>query len=509
MKSPRLFLVLLILVLCNSCAPDPTPTSTPEPTLAPTATATVTPTPLPTPLPPIEVRYYTLRFQYETRSDWTRLKLLDAPNILTFSVKEVTGQPYEAGIYQDDPATYRIELNRPPADVSKQPVTSMTIDFAISADAPLGQLKLRQEKGGWYDSKLEIFLLNGGEQISLWKGTQYSEAASLVVDLSPVNQNQPVNSAVARHDTPKMVWAIYYPWYRGDDGGWGGWKDPMYTDHPLDHYSVASRESVENQIRLAQSAGIDGFIVSFSGRGEPALSGIKRLLEVSAETGFKIALMIEGADFSGLTSGDDVAAAQRIVIVDFIRDGITWFGSHPAYMQVNGKPLLFLFGSNLTPPEIWRQIFDEVKVKGVDATYWGQGYNAANFDLFDGVFEYGAPEDADWSAQYQSIEETLTYRSLLEPDLAKKYWAASVMPGFDNTPLVTWFKGSWPLGITPREDGNYYRATLEHAVQSGADWIVITSWNEYQENTHIEPSENFGDLYLTITAEYVKRWKQP
>jgi len=283
----------------------------------------------------------------------------------------------------------------------------------------------------------------------------------------------------------------------------------MYTDHPLDHYSVASRESVENQIRLAENAGIDGFIVSFSGAGDPDSKCFEHLLDVSNETGFKIAFMVEGADFSGLTSGEEVIAAKTESIVNMIRYVLSWYGKHPGYMLVNGKPLLFLFGSNLTPQEIWKQILDELQAEGIEASYWGQGYNAANFDLFDGVFEYGAPEDADWSAQYQSIEETLTYRSLLEPDLAKKYWAASVMPGFDNTPLVTWFKGSWPLGITPREDGNYYRATLEHAVQSGADWIVITSWNEYQENTHIEPSENFGDLYLTITAEYVKRWKQP
>ena len=34
-----------------------------------------------------------------------------------------------------------------------------------------------------------------------------------------------------------------------------------------------------------------------------------------------------------------------------------------------------------------------------------------------------------------------------------------------------------------------------------------TSWNEWRENTYIEPSERYGDKYLRITREYVNKWK--
>jgi len=59
-----------------------------------------------------------------------------------------------------------------------------------------------------------------------------------------------------------------------------------------------------------------------------------------------------------------------------------------------------------------------------------------------------------------------------------------------------------------RRNGATYRATLDGAAASDPDWILITSWNEWWENTHIEPSVNFGDQYLQITREFAARWKQ-
>lgn len=42
---------------------------------------------------------------------------------------------------------------------------------------------------------------------------------------------------------------------------------------------------------------------------------------------------------------------------------------------------------------------------------------------------------------------------------------------------------------------------------SDPDWILIATWNEWWETTHIEPSQAFGDLYLGLTREYAVRWK--
>lgn len=36
-------------------------------------------------------------------------------------------------------------------------------------------------------------------------------------------------------------------------------------------------------------------------------------------------------------------------------------------------------------------------------------------------------------------------------------------------------------------------------------YVVVTSFNEFHENTHIEPSEKYGDLYLKSTKAFKEK----
>ena len=38
--------------------------------------------------------------------------------------------------------------------------------------------------------------------------------------------------------------------------------------------------------------------------------------------------------------------------------------------------------------------------------------------------------------------------------------------------------------------------------------VMISTFNEYHENTHIEPSRNHGSLYLNMTQEFVQEGKR-
>ena len=42
---------------------------------------------------------------------------------------------------------------------------------------------------------------------------------------------------------------------------------------------------------------------------------------------------------------------------------------------------------------------------------------------------------------------------------------------------------------------------------SRPDWIFIATWNEWWENTHIEPSRLYGDQYLRITWDQYRAWR--
>jgi hypothetical protein len=61
--------------------------------------------------------------------------------------------------------------------------------------------------------------------------------------------------------------------------------------------------------------------------------------------------------------------------------------------------------------------------------------------------------------------------------------------------------------VSERQNGAYYDTQWRSALQAGADWVVVTSWNEWWENTQIEPSEKYGDFYATRTKEWAVRFR--
>jgi hypothetical protein len=73
-------------------------------------------------------------------------------------------------------------------------------------------------------------------------------------------------------------------------------------------------------------------------------------------------------------------------------------------------------------------------------------------------------------------------------------WIAPAAPGFDAR-LVG------GTTVVERKDGDTLRVEMNVALQSTPDLIGLISWNEFSENSHIEPSEKFGDRYLTVLAD--------
>ena len=75
-----------------------------------------------------------------------------------------------------------------------------------------------------------------------------------------------------------------------------------------------------------------------------------------------------------------------------------------------------------------------------------------------------------------------------------KIWIAPFSPGFDAR-LVG---GS---GTVDRKDGATLITQYQTAVRSSPDLLGLISWNEFSENTYVEPSANFGDRYLTMLRQ--------
>ena len=56
-----------------------------------------------------------------------------------------------------------------------------------------------------------------------------------------------------------------------------------------------------------------------------------------------------------------------------------------------------------------------------------------------------------------------------------------------------------------RRDGATLRAEYGAAVAPRPDALGLISWNEFSENTHVEPSERYGDRYIAASSPALRR----
>jgi len=287
----------------------------------------------------------------------------------------------------------------------------------------------------------------------------------------------------------KMVWSYYYGWYQ-PLFPWMWWENPRWIDYPAGRYNSMDVEVIHKQIQQAKSVGIDGFVVLWLGIDNVGnTKQLDLLLEAAAQDDFKIIVSYEWPNNIAKTTSD-----LQYLLVNF--------ANQPAYMYVDGRPVVFFYQNfRLGPSGVWQGIFDNLDALGLHGFYISQRYSLNDLSVFDGIYEY-IPVDAfsyppDFNRQFQAYMQA-------HPG-EEKLWVASAIPGFDNTPNVTSGVDTYrfidPLG------GEYYRRSLQAALDSGAPWILITSWNEYTENTEIEPSEKLGTLRLDITRDLVLAWK--
>jgi hypothetical protein len=73
-------------------------------------------------------------------------------------------------------------------------------------------------------------------------------------------------------------------------------------------------------------------------------------------------------------------------------------------------------------------------------------------------------------------------------------WMAPVSPGFDARLIGG-------TSVVPRRDGATLRTEYDTAISSSPDLIGLISWNEFSENSHVEPSTRYGPRALDVLAD--------
>ncbi|MHB8481846.1 MAG: glycoside hydrolase family 99-like domain-containing protein, partial [Nitrospiria bacterium] len=153
---------------------------------------------------------------------------------------------------------------------------------------------------------------------------------------------------------------------------------------------------------------------------------------------------------------------------------------------------------------------DFVKIACSLRMYSARYEHKKTYGLFDGygVFsplELGSKEN--WEKIWQ--EE---YKNSIGGGMSLK--VLTVSPGYDDSHLKDPQRQNNIHRTVDRSNGETYQQMIDFALSRriSPDMVIISTFNEYHENTHIEPSIHFGDIYMKMTKEFIKKgrkkWKK-
>jgi hypothetical protein len=316
--------------------------------------------------------------------------------------------------------------------------------------------------------------------------SQFTTAGDLLRDGGPL----PAVSAVKHH----LVLAFFYPWWTLDT--WT--SNPEVYDNPVPLYSMSDPSDLQRIMTTAKGVGVDALVMSWAGKD--ANGGIddqrmRRCLAAARAAGFKMASLFETTLANPQHADGD---ADPDTVFTWLVDVIDRYATQPSYLRVDNKPVVFAYAAQRLTEIGWQSTLQRLRGTGRDVLLIGEGSNNTRLGAFDGQFYYPSNDQPGNGIETFDRAQALnvrTYHFLPEDTIGRRIWVGTVSPGYDDTHLLD---GRVPR-VTPRANGDYYKGQWRAAFDNRADWIAITSWNEYLENTEIEATRLYGDLYLRLT----------
>lgn len=277
-------------------------------------------------------------------------------------------------------------------------------------------------------------------------------------------------------------------------------------------YDLTFKWTRERQARLAQSAGIHGFIYyHYWFDGGPVMEKPLKLLLEDGQPDIPFAISWANENWTKRWDGGNnkVLMEQTYKEEDW-RPHFDWlarFFSHPLYIRKNGKPLLFLYRIHDLPDlskmlAKWRKWSVDVGLGGLYVIQTN-GFNWSptvyqKADEADGVMEFYP--GFYWRQNSRDLKDMLTQPSDFNVSVENYMYGAHA--GWNNRPRHVTDGNDL---VVPYHPVNLHAVLRQQLRRSHPDsFVVINAWNEWGEGSAIEPSVEFGDGWLRAIEDGIR-----
>ena len=243
--------------------------------------------------------------------------------------------------------------------------------------------------------------------------------------------------------------AFYYPWF---PGGWTQLGIYPYTNYKpsLGYYDLADPSIIQRQINAMLYGNIEAGIASWWGQGSATDKEIPVLLSEAVSTTFKWSIYYEPEG----VGNPDVSTLTSDLI--YLRDK---YGSNPSYLRIDNRFVVFVYADpndGCAMVDRWHQA-NTVNAYIVLKIF--PGYRSCA-NQPDGWHQYNPDRSSASVGQY----------------------SFTISPGF------------WKVGETARLGRSLttWQQGITNMVASGANFQLITSFNEWGEGTAIESAAEWA-----------------
>jgi glycosyltransferase involved in cell wall biosynthesis len=304
---------------------------------------------------------------------------------------------------------------------------------------------------------------------------------------------------------PGTLFAIhYFLWYREGFGN-AHWSDDRVhgsvSDTPqLGYYSSSDGETLRAHLDLIEGMGIDVIVLNIhideAGLDVFQLDSARKMQSIAALRGSPIRFLPNVCLYTR-----DFAVIETALHT--LKHELALAGN---WLQIDGRQAIAIF---------WTRVFD-----GDSSIIDHLG------DLTDGFFRISVnlrPIDARTEfRRTKNLFHTYSQFSPLELSSAERWediWAreyensrsssglhcATITPGYDDTDLENDERAKNPYRQIDRAEGATYRRTMKFVLgrKVRPALVFMTSFNEFHENSHVEPSKRYGSRYVEMTRDFI------